>query len=65
MESNLLLSDSLDSMSNQDKDKLEQAIALLSSISGGTQTSSSTSAGSSSSSNQVRVEGNFLVGFSE
>ena len=36
MENNLLLSDRLDSMSDQDKDKLEQAIVLLSSISGGT-----------------------------
>lgn len=46
----------IDSMTDQDKDKLEQAIALLSSISGGT--SSSTSASSSSLSNQARVEGN-------
>ena len=46
-------------MSDQDKDKLEQTIALLSSISDGT--ASTTSGSSSSLSNQARVEGNFLV----
>ena len=49
MENNL--SDYLDSMSDrQDKDKVEQAIALLSSISAGGQTSSSSNC----------VEGNVL-----
>ena len=55
------MSDCLDSMSDlgQDKDKLEQAIALLSSISGGTASTSSGNTSSRSLSNQARVEGNF------
>ena len=50
MENNLLLSDYLDESMSDRQDKVEQAIALLSSISAGGQTSSS-------SSNQL-VEGN-------
>ena len=41
----MTVSDRLDSTSDQDKDKLEQAIALLSSISGGTSNSTSPAPG--------------------